>query len=77
MTGPTAARLRAGLTLSQAASQAGITESHLRGVERGGGCAYALALRLSRLYACRAEELLSRRRDGRPPVAADTRPAAE
>ena len=62
------ARLAAGLQLKEVARRVGRSPRYLAQVERGGGCTYALARRLARLYGCRIESFLGP--GGRTPGAA-------
>ena len=59
MTSLTTAREKAGLSLEIAAKRAGCSVDYLRRIERGGGCAYPLAMRIARLYGISLNTFLS------------------
>lgn len=63
-------RTRAGLSLADAARAARISPGYLRRIERQGGAAWGLALRLARVYGCRPEHFLWPQVGGGTPSAA-------
>lgn len=60
MTPAEEARYKAGFTIAEAAQRARVSPKYLRAIERNGGCAYSLAMRLARLYRANATVFLTR-----------------
>jgi transcriptional regulator with XRE-family HTH domain len=67
MTAAAIARMKAGLSLEEAAKRARVCSAYLRRIERSGGCSYPLAVRLARLYRCSANVFLYRSKGSETP----------
>ena len=59
------ARVNAKMTVEEASRRARISAAYLRRIERGVGAPYALALRLSHIYATPMDRFLRTRKGGK------------